>query len=355
MGDFTMISVYAKVEAEKGTPIEVRESENFINNNASQSIDSVVNKIVSGSNPFILGCSDFSAGAELIDEVPPFFAGNEIADWDGRLYYSYKLSVIGDDVFSSLTIVFDTYNNHHPSTINIDGTNYDVKLSRQVFAVPEQFYHTIIIDNYTPNFPLRIQGVTSTVSIEIGVEKMLNVEFSGLDRSNPQEIGFGIHSNSGSIEFVDADHTVKIMKDNNTLLNSKVTLFLRNRYRDMQIGSFIVTDGDYSKRGGSSTLRFQDRLPEWQNVTIPNDFVLSFLPMTLEGIRQAIATKVKGLDIVTYYTSEASTRWNATWVKNPYVIGSSFWSFMVKACELTGCYISCDEKGRAVIAYGGGT
>lgn len=350
-----MISVYAKVEAEKGTPIEVRESENFINNNASQSIDSVVNRIVSGSNPFILGCSDLSAGAELIDAVPPFFAGNEIADWDGRLYYSYKLSVIGDDVFSSLTIVFDTYNNHHPSTINIDGTNYDVKLSRQVFAVPEQFYHTIIIDNYTPNFPLRIQGVTSTVSIEIGVEKMLNVEFSGLDRSNPQEISFGIHSNSGIIEFIDADHAVKIMKDNNTLLNSEVTLFLRNRYRDVQIGSFIVTDGDYSKRGGNSTLRFQDRLQEWQNVAIPNDFVLSFSPMTLENIRYAITTKVKGLDIVTYYTSEAETRWNGTWVKNPYVIGSSFWSFMTKACELTGCYISCDEKGRAVIAYGGGT
>lgn len=350
-----MISVYARVEAEKGTPIEVRESENFINNNASQSIDSVVGRIVSGSNPFILGCSDLSEGAELIDVVPPFFVGNEIADWEGRFYNEYKLSVVGDDVFSSLTIVFDTYNNHHPSTINIDGVNYNVVSSRQVFAVPEQFYHTIIIGNYTPNFPLRIQGVTSTVSLEIGVEKMLNVEFSGLDRSNPQEIGFGIHSNSGSIEFVDADHAVKIMKDNNTLLNSEVTLFLRNRYRDAQIGSFIVTDGDYSKRGGSSTLRFQDRLQEWQNVTIPEDFVLSFSPMTLENIRYTITTKVKGLDIVTYYTSEAETRWNGTWVKNPYVIGSSFWSFMAKACELTGCYISCDEKGRAVIAYGGGT
>lgn len=350
-----MISVYARVEAEKGTPIEVRESENFINNNASQSIDSVVDRIVSGSNPFILGSSDLSKGAELIDAVPPFFAGNEIADGQGRFYNEYKLSVVGDDVFSSLTIVFDTYNNHHPSTINIDGVNYNVILSRQVFAVPEQLYHTIIIDNYTPNFPLRIQGVTSTVSLEIGVEKMLNVEFSGLDRGNPQEIDFGIHSNSGSIEFVDADHAVKIMKDNNTLLNSEVTLFLRNRYRDAQIGSFIVTDGDYSKRGGSSTLRFQDRLQEWQNVTIPEDFVLSFSPMTLENIRYAIQTKVKGLDIVTYYTPEAETRWNGTWVKNPYVIGSSFWSFMAKACELTGCYISCDEKGRAVIAYGGGT
>lgn len=350
-----MISVYARVEAKKGTPIEVRESENFINNNASQSIDSVVNRIVSGSNPFILGCSDLSKGAELIDAVPPFFVGNEIADAEGRFYNEYKLSVVGDDVFSSLTIVFDTYNNHHPSTINIDGVNYNVLSSRQVFAVPEQLYHTISIGNYTPNFPLRIQGVTSTVSLEIGVEKMLNVEFSGLDRSNPQEIGFGIHSNSGGIEFVDADHAVKIMKDNNTLLNSKVNLFLRNRYRDAQIGSFIVTDGDYSKRGGSSTLRFQDRLQEWQNVTIPDDFVLSFSPMTLENIRYAITTKVKGLDIATYYTPEAETRWNGTWVKNPYVIGSSFWSFMAKGCELTGCYISCDEKGRAVIAYGGGT
>lgn len=350
-----MISVYARVEAEKGTPIEVRESENFINNNASQSIDSVVDRIVSGSNPFILGCSDLSEGAELIDVVPPFFVGNEIADWEGRFYNEYRLSVIGDDVFSSLTIVFDTYNNHHPSTINIDGVNYNVVSSRQVFAVPEQFYHTIIIDNYTPNFPLRIQGVTSTVSLEIGVEKMLSVEFSGLDRSNPQEIGFGIHSNSGSIEFVDADHAVKIMKDNNTLLNSEVTLFLRNRYRDAQIGSFIVTDGDYSKRGGSSTLRFQDRLQEWQNVAIPNDFVLSFEPMSLEDIRFAIQGKVTGLDIVTYYTAEASARWDYTIVKNPYVIGSSFWSFMAKACELTGCYISCDEQGRAVIAYGGGT
>jgi hypothetical protein len=184
---------------------------------------------------------------------------------------------------------------------------------------------------------------------------LIDVRFTGLDRSDVTSPSFGIYSNSGSIEFIDKGNAVKALKESGLLLNSVIEIFLSNRYRDTQIGSFIISDGKYSLQGGSSKLSFKDKLAAWQDVMIPNNKVLSMSAMNLENIRQQIAASVKGLDISTYYGDGASSRWSMLWVKTPYVESSSFWAFMTKGCEITGCYISCDEKGRAMIASGGGT
>lgn len=351
-----MISVMAKISVSIGTKINLDGITNFYKNNISSDISACIGKKYESQNPFILGSSDLSLGAELVDDTIPYFISGDLCDDDGQFFSPYIMTISGDEEFSYLTLVFGTYNNQHPNTINVDGQNFEVSSSIVILSFESSTSHIVSISDWnTPNSPLVIQGITPDAELDIDKNSLLNIEFSGRDRTDPTTISWGIVSNTGTVSFLDNNKYVENLKKNGDLLGSKIEIYLRNRYRDAQIGSFIVTDGVYSKCGGSSTLRFQDRLQEWQNVTIPEDFVLSFSPMTLENIRYAITTKVKGLDIVTHYTSEAETRWNGTWVKNPYVIGSSFWSFMAKACELTGCYISCDEKGRAVIAYGGGT
>lgn len=353
-----MVSVYAQVKVPSDIELYERSSSNFVGNNVSSAIGATINKAHITESPFLLGCSDFSMGAKLVDDTIPYYIGTAVADVDGYFPYSYVIEVASSDnrQFSTLTIVFDEYNNQYPNTITIDGKVYNVTSSKQMFSLEELSGHTIVINNWnTPNYPLCIQGITTDLSIDITSSLLIDVRFTGLDRSDVTSPSFGIYSNSGSIEFIDKGNAVKVLKESGRLLNSVIEIFLSNRYRDTRIGSFIVSDGKYSLQGGSSKLSFKDRLAAWQDVMIPNNKVLSMSAMNLEDIRRQIATSVKGLDISTYYGDKASSRWSMLWVKTPYVESSSFWAFMTKCCEITGCYISCDEKGRAMIASGGGT
>lgn len=353
-----MVSIYAQVKVPSDIELYERSSANFVGNNVSSAIGATINKAHSSESPFLLGCSDFSMGAKLVDDTIPYYIGTAVADNDGYFPYSYVIVVASSDnrQFSTLTIVFDEYNNQYPNTITIDGNVYNVTSSKQMFSLEELSGHTIVINNWnTPNYPLCIQGITTELSIDITSSLLIDVRFTGLDRSDVTSPSFGIYSNSGSIEFIDKGNAVKVLKESGLLLNSVIEIFLRNRYRDTKIGSFIISDGKYSLQGGSSKLSFKDRLAAWQDVMIPNNKVLSMSAMNLEAIRHQIATYVKGLDISTYYEDGTSSRWSMLWVKTPYVESSSFWAFMTKCCEITGCYISCDEKGRAMIASGGGT
>lgn len=351
-----MIGLSAKIFADDGTYIDRSADENFVTNNASTTIHDVVNNIFSGGNPFMLGCSDFSQGATLVQETVPYFVGNEVADADGRFYYTYHLTISATKAISALMITFDDFNNQHPNNINIDGVIYDVPSASYVFSVEELSEHNIYIDNWnTPNYPLRIQGITTSVISEIKVGKILNLNFTNSDRADQGTVSFGIHSNSGSLSFIDEGNVVKALKTSNMLFGSKIQIFLENSIRNMLIGTFYISDGTYSQQGGKVELQYADRLQEWQDVSVADMGLLSNTEMNIEEVRAAVALSVDGLNITTYYADdETRSRWAKIWIKFPMVKASSFWAFMTKCCELTGSYISCDEEGRAVIAYGGG-
>ncbi len=353
-----MVSIYAQVNVPSDIELNDIISANFQGNNVSSTIGETLNVVHSGEIPFLLGCSDLSMGAKLVDDTIPYYIGTAVADADGYFPYEYRIIVGSTDnsEFSALFMVFDKYNDQHPNTVTIDGTVYDVNSSEQVFSLDANSRHTIVINNWnTPKYPLCIQGITTDLSIDIDASLLIDVRFSGLDRGDITSTSFGIYSNTGSIEFIDKGNAIKALKESGHLVNSEIKIFLHNRYRDTQIGAFIISGGKYSLQGGISKLSFKDRLAAWQDISIPSDIVLSMSPMTLENIRHQVSTSVKGLDVSTYYADGASTRWGFVRVKSPYVGKSSFWSFMSKACELTGCYISCDEKGRAIISFGGGT
>lgn len=351
-----MIGVSAKILVESGTYLNVGQSENFYNNNGSKEIDFVMDRAFLGETPFMLGCSDFSRGATLISEPVDFFVGDQKADHNGRFDSIYKLTIYSPTPTSTLSFVFDSTNNRHPETILIDGIEYDVSNYEAVFSVEELQYHTIVIDNWnTPNFPLCIQGISSDVAINIDFSEVISLNFSGDDRSDATEPCFGIKSNSGTIQFIERSGAIKELVTSRRLLGEKIEIFLTNRYRNTLIGTFYITDGDYSTQGYSTNLSFQDNLEEWQNVDVPYDVIASAYEMSLEDFRREVTSTVKGLDITMYYFGNTDTWWNTIKLKAPFVTKSSFWAFMTKCCELTGSYISCDAQGRAMIAQGGGT
>ena len=121
-----MVSIYAQVKVPSDIELYERSSANFVGNNVSSAIGATINKAHITESPFLLGCSDFSMGAKLVDDTIPYYIGTAVADVDGYFPYSYVIEVASSDnrQFSTLTIAFDEYNNQYPNTITIDGNVY---------------------------------------------------------------------------------------------------------------------------------------------------------------------------------------------------------------------------------------
>lgn len=361
-----MIGVWAKIEASSDVVLQYISDMSFFENNISQPIEQSLNTTHPSSNPYLLGCSDFSMGAELVDDTVPYFIGNVAANEDGAFGNGvvYQLSVQSENPERSttITITFDTYNNQYPQSIVIltddgEAETYEVTGSSQTFVTNPTSSWAIAISNWnTPNFPLRIQGIDTNTLIEIPQGSLIDLQFSGMDRSDYKQPSYGIYTNSGSIEFIEKSNKIKPLKEAGRLLNSKIEFYFSNRYKDTIIGTFYISEGDYSQTSNRVTLHFKDKIEKWQEITLPKDQVLEMGSWPVETLRQTISGQVEGLDIVTYYGNQSTTtRWNMTRISAPYLFSSSFWAFMTKCCEVTGSYIFCDEKGRAAIYFGGGT
>lgn len=354
-----MISVMAKISVPNSTKINLDGTTNFYKNNISSDISACIGKKYESQNPFILGLSDLSLGAELVDTTIPYFISREICDDSGQFFSPYVMNISSDQEFDSLTFVFDTYNNQHPNTIRIDSQDFIVSSSIVSFSFESSTSHIISISNWnTPNSQLIIQGITSDAELDIDKNSLINIEFSGRDRTDPTTISWGIVSNTGTVSFLDNNKYVETLKKNGDLLGSKIEIYLRNKYRDELIGTFYITDGKTTKSDSTVELNFADKLEDWQQVEILETELISYSEMSITNIMEYAERLQKSglLNITMYFADqETETRWSKTWVIHPILETSSYWAFLTKCCELTGSYICIDEKGRALIKYDGGT
>jgi hypothetical protein len=357
-----MVGVWGKIEVNSEITLQYVSEYNFFGNNISQPVEQSLNTKHSGSNPYLLGCSDFSMGAELVDDTVPYFIGGIAANEEGLFGDGlvYELTIRSDipERTNIITISFDDYNNQHPNSIVIvtdDGVSqtHKVTASTQTFVTNPTSSWVIQIGNWnTPNFPLRIQSIMTNTVIEISQGSLVDLQFSGMDRSDITSPSFGIYSNSGNIEFIEKSNQIKPLKEAGVLLNRKIVFYFSNRYKDTKIGTFYISDADYSQTSNRVKLNFKDKIEKWQEVTIPIDQVLALDELSLNEIKNLISEQVKGLDFEIIYDT---ARWYSIRVAAPYLLNSSFWAFMTKCCELSACYIYCNENGDATISFGGGT
>lgn len=359
-----MISVMAKISVPNSTKINLDGTTNFYKNNISSDISACIGKKYESQNPFILGLSDLSLGAELVDTTIPYFIGGDICDDSEQFFSPYVMNISSDQEFDSLTFVFDTYNNRHPNTIRIDSQDFIVSSSIVSFSFESSTSHIVSISNWnTPDSPLIIQGILSGIETVISPSQILNLGFSNADRGDTSKPSWGIYSNSGTLSFIDNANIVNTLKMSQYFYKSKLQIFLKNAKAEKLIGTFSLTNGDINEESKTAEISFADDLEKLQDIKVNEKKLIDYdntVGMTLEDIRVYVSENLVdrlGIGDITmgFADDETRIRWAKIWIKYPMVETSSYWGFLTKCCELSGCYVSCDEIGRALIKYGGGT
>lgn len=348
-----MHDLVAKIQLEKQIQVSAGQSSEYGNTRA-KSLESVVdNTAVNSISYFMVGVSDVSQGINLVYNIEkvPFYSGTEVAVQGGGFTQTPYVALLSDKLFSTIRIVFDSVNNRYPSIVNIDNTIYAVSSSAMSLTVPLAKIHTIYFPNYAPGYPLHIEKISVTNEIEIPPRAITSVNFSNEDRSSIDSVCWGIHSNSGTLECRGYTDVLKdIVSQNNT-----IRIYLRNSYVDTLIATFVIQNIDIGLYNYDTIkIEFSDNLEKWQYINIPNDLVVKMYSAKAEDVIKYAATNlINGQDIpIGWDNSGWST---AITIYAPIVEKSSWWAFITKICELAGSYLSCDEKGRAIITYGGGS
>jgi hypothetical protein len=199
---------------------------------------------------------------------------------------------------------------------------------------------------------LSAEIIANGVTYEI--RNLSSIEFSGQDRSDTTLPSWGIQSNSGSLEFNDADGEILALHKNGYIVNSKIFIYLNIGNREKQIGSFSISDIKKQTPSFQTTLEFSDVLTSWQNITMPK----YYYPYADKDIyaKDIIDTLCERSGVELKYSDEATrTRLSNLRVFIPLLESGSLWSQMTKICELGACYIYCDNEGVPNIHYSGGT
>lgn len=199
---------------------------------------------------------------------------------------------------------------------------------------------------------LSAEIIANGVTYEI--RNLSSIEFSGQDRSDTTLPSWGIQSNSGSLEFNDADGEILVLHKNGHIANAKTNIYLNAGTRNEKLGSFYISDVRKKTQGFQMILDFADTLETWQNITMQK----YYYPYADKNIyaKDIIDTLCERSGVELKYSDEATqTRLSTLRVFIPLLESGSLWSQMTKICELCACYIYCDNEGVPNIHYSGGT
>ena len=359
-----MVNVCAKISASSGSNLSMPSSTNPLPNNISSEINSVLNSIKASNIAFLLGCDDFSSGATLVKSKLPYYIGAELSGSSGFFPNAYTIEIESKEPIDMVTVAFDTLRNHYPTNIIIDySSSVAVNSSTVALSFESGTSHTLYISNWSAvGYPLIIQGISSGVEVEISVSKLLKIDFTGRARGDVATASWGIYSNSGTLSFIDSANLIKTLKAQEGLYKSKLEVFIRSKNVDRLIGTFWITGGDIDEETNVADLTFDDGLKKWQDTNVKGKRLITYdnvEGMSLYSIMEYVNLNLAaatGDGIQVYFAdNETSLRWYKIWVKYPMIEASSYWAFLTKCCELSGCYVYADEEGKAVIKYGGGT
>lgn len=346
----TMISTSAIISTSGNDIYLSNISINILGNNISCDIGDLANKIIKTSQrPFLLGSSKLWQGNSYVNGKLDYFMSFSKA----KDYSTIKLKFMTttNKEKTLIFIVFDLINNAYPKYVTVDGIRYDLTSPILCFLTEAVAQKEITVTFYgsewtKPENPITIQGIKTSYEIQSG--ELTNINFSGQDRSESSKPSWGIKSNSGSLEFRDNNGIIKAIKDVATAEDVTLDIYLKSNSKRSQIGSFIINKVNYTSSNKKSIIDFKDILESWDNINI------LFRPLqgkqTLYDFFAFILTKQ--LIKIADYTTER--RFTNTYISYPYLEECSLWGAVTKFCEITACYVYCDEKGIPTIKYCGG-
>jgi hypothetical protein len=357
-----MVTLSAKISLVKSENA-INASTDFAKNNISPNLSVVANNPKIESNPFILGGSPFGKNATAQNSVD-YFVSSLLSDENGNFPQECWL------VFTAansgvLTIEFDKYNNYHPTYIEFRGKQYFVDDAIFTFELPTDVNSGVIYirDWNAPNRPLVIQGIYSSLDINIDYKNLIDAQTSMYDRGNFKEPDFGVFSNDGVLSFNDKNGEVKDYVELGLLTEgASVDVYINNSLAGrtpLKIGKFYTQRWEYDNDNKSVSVRISDDLLEWQNISI-SPLKYSYADQTAKSFayiyEYLYSQTSKKYNMPTFAELDTNTQnvLNSSYIKYPFVSKNTLWSAWQKLCEVCQLHIYKDGNGMTVCKYNGG-
>lgn len=331
-------------------------------NNISNDITGVVGEKVYGNNIFLLEVSPLDNGGTLSSKQENYYIGGELAGENSKFANPYQITLNGSKI-KNFTLVFDTYNNQHPTSINVDGVEYENDDNIFTVSVESADVHTIAIDNWNmPNYPLRIQGIYLELGIEVDKQNIERLSRSSTDRSDYKFPIWGIISNTCEIEFKDLNGEILDYIEQDLLVQGlSCKVFINDTLSGIsqQIGEYYADQWNYDNDNRIVNVSLKDDLEEWQNINVeevsydPRDTTQQNLQFFYEYLYEKTPDKYSMLSFGELDGVTQDILIN-TIIRYPLLNSGSLWQQWTKICQVAQAHIFKNNEGKTVFVYNGG-
>lgn len=358
-----MISLTAYIDVTLGKAGTINSATSTVSgNNVSNDLTDIVNDKVYGNNIFLLEVSHLDDGGTFSAETEGYYIGTEISNENGEFVNPYTITLNGDKI-KNFTLVFDTYNNQHPTKIIVDNQEYENDDNIFTISVESGATHTIEIDNWnTPNYPLRIEGIYLELGIEVNKQNIESLSLVSTDRSDYKFPIWGIISNICTIEFKDLNGEILDYIEQDLLVQGLVCkVFIEETLKGAshQIGEYYADQWNYDNDNRVVTVSLKDDLEEWQNINIDeiNYDVRNPVHRNLEWFYNYLYSKTPSkYKMQEFDALDENTKnmLSTTYVVYPLLEGGTLWRGWDKLCQASRSHIMKKRDGVTSFKYNGG-
>lgn len=346
-----MVEIYATLSSDNKDNL-IKASTTIVGNNISSSIGDVLNKAVNPTEYFSLGKTKLSEGKHYAPDQSKYFISENFSDKSGYFNEVAEITFYTERNVNNimLFVIFDVKNQAYPKAISVNGKTYNLKspIATLFFNSKIGVANTLTFMNWNkPNMPIVIQGISTVLAINSS--ELFNLSFTGHDRSDFNIPSWGIKSNSGSLKMRDTYGLLKSLTDIIEQNDIEIGFYLKSLNKTEQIGSFIIKNIFYDRQTNVGNIEYTDILSKWNTITSAH------IPLSPKKSLLGVGNNVGAPKSIYPYDDATYNHLEDILINEPYVELGSVWANWVKICEVSGCYICCNEKGEPIIKYGGGT
>lgn len=190
-------------------------------------------------------------------------------------------------------------------------------------------------------------------SFYINYSNKISIEMDSWRTKNLGKIAWGIVSNTANVKFKDTNGVFGSCIKEDVVYGAKVQIYLLQDniayLNDDLLGTFYISNVDYSDKINEVTLSLEDGLQGWQSITLPE--IYKFDAGTLyDVVIDTIGDSIYQSQFVPFDTYEAKNILTKISLNSGINWGqSNLWNLMQKVCEASRCCLYMNNMGKAVI------